>query len=61
MAEKTKVKKKKKGKEEPGRDQVRFPKIPKVRHQIPRGEHRGMRLILIENVPHLGRRATSSK
>jgi len=32
----------------------RFPKIPKVRVQMPRGKHGGMELMLIENVTHVG-------
>lgn len=47
-----KEKKPKKGKTEA--NAKRFPKIPRRRNQIPRGAHRGMRLLLIEAVPSLG-------
>lgn len=55
---KTKESKDKKKKGKPGQtepDARRFPKIVKQRHQIPRGEHNGMRLLLIEDVPHVGK------
>jgi len=40
---------------EPVKAKERFPKIPKVRQQMPRGKHRGMELMLIEDVMHVGR------
>lgn len=57
MAETTKAAKKpkklKKGKTEASVN--RFPKIIKRRNQIPRGEHHGMKLLLIEDVQHVGK------
>ena len=48
--------KKKKGKAGDSKvDAQRFPKIAKRRQQTPKGEHRGMRLILIEDVSHVGK------
>lgn len=41
-----------KGKKDPA---ARFPKILKKRNQTPKGERRGMRLMLTENVEHLGK------
>lgn len=38
-----------------GVDRQRFPKIIKSRNQIPRGEHRGMKLLLTEDVPFVGK------
>lgn len=40
---------------EPAKVKERFPKIPKVRVQMPRGKHGGMELMLIEDVMHVGR------
>ena len=40
---------------EPVKAKERFPKIPKVRVQMPRGKHGGMELMLIEDVQHVGR------
>jgi large subunit ribosomal protein L9 len=40
---------------EPAKAKERFPKIPKVRVQMPRGKHGGMELMLIEDVMHVGR------
>jgi len=39
----------------PAQAKERFPKIPKVRVQMPRGKHGGMELMLIEDVMHVGR------
>jgi len=39
----------------PAKAKERFPKIPKVREQMPRGKHGGMELMLIEDVMHVGR------
>lgn len=52
----TKVKKKKKKEKEatPKVDVQRFKPIVKRRRQMPRGAHGGMKLLLTENVPHLG-------
>lgn len=52
---KTKEKKKKQKKGKTEIDTSRFPKIVKKRNQVPRGPHRGMELLLVENVPHLGK------
>jgi large subunit ribosomal protein L9 len=38
----------------PVKAKERFPKIPKVRVQMPRGKHGGMELMLIEDVAHVG-------
>lgn len=53
MAE-TKSKKAKPGRTEP--DTKRFPKKVKRRRQIARGPHRGMQLMLVEDVAHVGKR-----
>lgn len=50
---KEKVKKQKKG--QTAANERRFPKIVKKRQQMPRGEHRGMKLLLIEDVESLGK------
>lgn len=57
MAE-TKEKKKKKAKapETPSNiDAKRFPKKIKRRQQMPRGPHHNLQLLLVEDVPHLGK------
>jgi large subunit ribosomal protein L9 len=43
------------GETAPAKAKERFPKIPKVREQMPRGKHGGMELMLIEDVMHVGR------
>lgn len=48
-----KVKKPKKDKQ-PATNAKRFPKKVKRRNQMPKGQHGGMRLILVENVQHVG-------
>lgn len=50
-----KAKRKKEKKSESAIDRDRFSKIIKRRSQVSRGEHRGMKLMLVENVPALGR------
>jgi large subunit ribosomal protein L9 len=59
MAE-TKAKAKKPKREKPKKSaeaaaKARFPKITKKRNQVPRGEHGGMKLLLIEDIAHVGR------
>lgn len=52
---KTKEKKKKQKKGKTEANVKRFPKILKKRQQTPKGPHRGMELLLVENVPELGK------
>jgi large subunit ribosomal protein L9 len=59
MAKPTTAKKDRKEKKEKSQasavDRQRFPKIVRRREQLTKGPHGGMRLLLIEDVPHLGK------
>lgn len=52
---KTKEKKKKVKEEASNIDTKRFPKKIKKRNQIPRGQHGNMKLLLVEDVEHVGK------
>lgn len=49
-----KIKRKKKEHAAQAPERQRFPKKVKNRQQTPKGERGGLRLLLVENVPHLG-------